>query len=221
MTITRIWDLPTRLYHWLLVLCVIGLLVTAQIGGNAMPWHFRLGQTVLSLLLFRLFWGFLGGHWSRWRQLPIAPRHVLNYWLGRKPAGDWPGHNPAGSWSLLAMLCWLGLQAGSGLFSDDEIAFSGPLTAWASSHWIAIATSWHKGTGKVVLLLLVTLHVSAIAWYRWRHSLILLAPMIHGFKSLTSPACASQDSMPSRLLALLLWLCCMGLVFGTLSILGT
>jgi cytochrome b len=61
----RIWDLPTRLFHWALVLCVMGLFVTGKVGGDAMNWHFRIGYAVLTLALFRIVWGFTGGYWSR------------------------------------------------------------------------------------------------------------------------------------------------------------
>ena len=107
MVTVRIWDLPTRVFHWLLVACVVGLIVTGNIGGNAMVWHFRLGQAVLTLLLFRLLWGFAGGHWSRWAQLPLAPRQLVAYWRGRSSTTAWSGHNPMGSWSVLLMLLWL------------------------------------------------------------------------------------------------------------------
>ena len=57
----RVWDLPTRVFHWTLVLCIVGLFITGNVGGNAMVWHFRIGLTVLALLLFRLVWGLVGG----------------------------------------------------------------------------------------------------------------------------------------------------------------
>ncbi|MBN9324753.1 MAG: cytochrome B, partial [Delftia acidovorans] len=47
----RIWDLPTRLFHWLLAATVVGLVVTAKLGGNAMNWHLLLGHAMLALLL--------------------------------------------------------------------------------------------------------------------------------------------------------------------------
>ena len=66
MVKVRVWDLPTRLFHWALALCVLGLVITGNVGGEAMVWHFRFGYTVLTLLIFRTLWGFTGGHWSRW-----------------------------------------------------------------------------------------------------------------------------------------------------------
>ena len=61
----RVWDLPTRVFHWSLALLILALVITGNVGGNAMAWHFRCGYAVLSLLLFRLLWGFVGGHWPR------------------------------------------------------------------------------------------------------------------------------------------------------------
>ena len=79
MFTVRIWDLPTRLFHWSLALSVLCLVITGNVGGNAMVWHFRLGYAVLTLVLFRLIWGFVGGHWSRWASLSLHPRQVLAY----------------------------------------------------------------------------------------------------------------------------------------------
>lgn len=61
----RVWDLPTRLFHWSLAVTIVGSVVSAKIGGNAMVWHLRFGYAVLALLLFRLVWGLVGSHWSR------------------------------------------------------------------------------------------------------------------------------------------------------------
>ena len=78
----RVWDLPTRLFHWVLALAVIGLVVTGKVGGNAMVWHFRLGYVVFALLLFRLVWGLVGGHWSRFVAFIYAPATLIAYLRG-------------------------------------------------------------------------------------------------------------------------------------------
>lgn len=207
MVTTRIWDLPTRFFHWLLVASVTGLVVTGQVGGNAMVWHFRLGYAVLTLLLFRLVWGFVGGHWSRWSQLVLSPARVLAYLRGRS-AQTWVAHNPAGSWSVLLMMCWLLLQVATGLVSDDEIANAGPLTSLVSGATVSLATAWHKGPGKLLLILLVLAHVSAIAWYRWRKGQALVPAMWHGDKVVSEDVPASRDCLPQRVLAVLLLLAC-------------
>jgi cytochrome b len=216
MVTVRIWDLPTRLFHWLLAACVIGLVVTGNIGGNAMLWHFRLGYAVLTLVLFRLVWGFVGGHWSRWSQLALAPSQVLAYLRGR--SSSWAGHNPMGSWSVLLMLAWLLLQVGTGLVSDDEIANAGPLSALVSGATVSAATVWHKGLGKGVLIALVLVHVAAIAFYRVRKAQALVPAMLHGDKSLPQAVPASRDGTRQRLLAVLLVLACAAAVRWLLSL---
>lgn len=214
----RIWDLPTRLFHWLLAACVIALVITGQIGGSAMVWHFRLGYAVLTLVLFRLLWGFVGGHWSRWSQLALSPAQVLAYVRGHS-VQHWLGHNPLGSWSVLLMLAWLLLQVGTGLVSDDEIANAGPLTALVSGSTVSLATAWHKGPGKLLLIVLVLTHVAAIAWYSLRRSQSLVPAMVHGDKTLpTAPPgdrsgnqsgyVTSRDTAVQRVLALVLLLVC-------------
>jgi cytochrome b len=208
MTTVRIWDLPTRLFHWFLACAVLGLIVTGQIGGDAMVWHFRLGFAVLTLLLFRGLWGFVGGHWSRWTQLALSPRQALAYVRAHSPQ-VWVGHNPLGSWSVVLMLCWLLLQAATGLVSDDEIANAGPLTTLVTGTTVSLATAWHKSVGKMVLILLVLTHVGAIVWYRWRKSQPLVAAMWHGDKVVVSSEVPpSRDGMAQRSLALVLLLAC-------------
>lgn len=202
MFTVRIWDLPTRLFHWALAMSVVGLVITGNVGGNAMAWHFRLGYVVMTLVLFRFAWGFFGGHWSRWSQLPIRPSSVWFYVNGRTKVEHLPGHNPLGSWSVLALLLFLSLQAGSGLVSDDEISNMGPLSALVSGHWVSLATAWHKGWGKTLLIFLLLVHVLAIAWYRWRKKQSLVPAMWHGDKAMTLQVTPSRDSTQTRILAL-------------------
>ena len=90
----RVWDLPTRLFHWALVACIVGLTVTGYTGGGAMEWHARIGYAVLTLLLFRLVWGLVGGHWSRFSNFIYSPRSVMDYLRGRAHPDHLIGHNP-------------------------------------------------------------------------------------------------------------------------------
>jgi cytochrome b len=208
----RVWDLPTRIFHWALVLCVAGLVMTGQIGGNAMLWHFRLGYAVLSLLLFRLLWGFAGGHWSRFASFVHTPATLLAYLKGRGLPEHAVGHNPLGAGSVLAMLFFLSGQVLSGGFSDDEIAFSGPLAKFVSSATVSLATSYHKQIGKTILIVLVLLHIGAIVFYRVRKKENLVPPMLHGDKQLSHPAAPSRDDARSRIGAALVLALCAGLV---------
>jgi cytochrome b len=161
----RVWDLPTRLFHWLLAACVVLLVVTGYIGGDAMPWHARVGYAVLALLLFRLAWGFVGGRWSRFKSFLYRPASVLAYVGGRAHPDHLVGHNPLGAGSVFAMLLVLAAQVGTGLFADDEIAFTGPLNRFVSNATGLAATWYHKAVGQWLLIGLVVLHLAAIAWY--------------------------------------------------------
>lgn len=216
----RIWDLPTRLFHWSLAFCVLGLLVTGHLGGQAMVWHFRLGYATLSLLLFRLAWGFVGGHWSRWASLPLHPRHVLAYLSARYANNGHAGHNPLGALSILAMVCFLLFQVSTGLISDDEIFNAGPLTALVSGSWVSWATNWHSNWGKWIVLLLVITHLLALLWYRFKNHPPLLPAMLHGDKDLPEPVTASLDGGLQRGFALLL-LCLLALLVAGLLSLGS
>ena len=201
----RVWDLPTRLFHWMLVACVVTLFVTGNIGGNLMSLHMRAGYAVLALLLFRLLWGVIGGYWSRFLVFVPTPGRLMAYLRGTCPAGE-PilGHNPLGALSVLAMLTVLGVQVATGLVSDDEIAFSGPLVQHVSSATSGLATAYHKQYGKLLVLLLVVLHVCAIVYYQRVKKQRLVVAMITG-DSLVEPhvqVTPSTDGWPARALAL-------------------
>jgi len=214
MTSVRIWDLPTRLFHWSLVVCVVGLVVTGNVGGSWMNWHLRLGYAVLTLLLFRVVWGFAGGRWSRFGHFVFGPAAVVRYLRGQSHPHERVGHNPLGALSVFAMLLVLALQVGSGLFSDDEIAFFGPLVGLVSNNTVSTATWYHKEVGKLLVLALVVLHLLAIGFYRLFKSERLVGPMIHGNKALAQELPASQDDMRSRMRALVVLLICASIVYG-------
>lgn len=202
----RVWDLPTRVFHWSLALLVITAIVSVKVGGNAMTWHFRAGYAVIALLGFRLVWGLIGGRWSRFTSFIYAPGTIRRYLRGEHRPGDHfeVGHNPLGSLSVLGLLGILALQVSTGLFSDDEIANSGPLVKFASGAASSLATKWHADFGAVIIYVLVGLHVAAIVYYRRRKQLDLVTPMIKGDKLLPAQVPASVDNLPRRLLAVAL-----------------
>ncbi len=207
----RIWDLPTRLLHWALAALVVTLIITAKIGGNAMVWHMRCGYAVLALLVFRMVWGFAGGHWSRFRSFVFSPRHTWDYVRGR--TADPAGHSPLGALSVFALLAALAAQVGSGLFADDEIAFSGPLGAWVSSDAVSRATWYHTEIGQPAVITLVVLHLCAIAFYTLVRRKALVRPMLMGDKVVTDEATpASRDDLRSRMMAVVLMAAAAGLV---------
>lgn len=200
----RVWDLPTRLFHWILTLAIIGLVTTGQLGGNAMVWHIRLGLLVLALLLFRLVWGFAGGYWSRFASFLYGPRSVMAYLRGDAgPGGRYEvGHSPTGALSVWALLGLLMVQVATGLVADDEIATTGPLNRFVSSDTANAASAWHTGPGKVLLIVLVVVHVAAVLYYLWRKNKNLIAPMIHGDMRLPENTTPSADRAGRRVLAL-------------------
>ena len=208
----RVWDLPTRVFHWLLVACVVLLVITGYVGGDAMQWHARLGYTVLTLLLFRLAWGFVGGHWSRFRSFLYAPSSVLAYLGGRAHPDHLVGHNPLGAGSVFAMLLLLLAQVGTGLVSDDEIAFTGPLNRFVKNSTALAATWYHKAVGQWLVIALVVVHVAAIVYYLVKKRENLVRPMVVGDKNVASEARSSRDDLATRVIALVLVAACAGLV---------
>lgn len=200
----RVWDLPLRAFHWLLVIAVVALVVTSEIGGNAIEWHFKIGYFVLALLFFRIVWGFVGGYWARFSQIFYAPSTIVAYLKGQDKPEYHAGHNPLGSLSVWALLLLLILQVTSGLFSDDEIAFIGPLAQFVSSTAIQKLTHYHKEVGKTILIVLVILHVAAIAYYKLKKNNNLITPMLNGDKSLPDDLPASKDNIFTRMLALVI-----------------
>lgn len=206
----RVWDLPTRVFHLLLALGVLALLVTGDLGGDALAWHMALGCGVGGLLVFRLLWGGVGGHWSRLARLCWSPAATWRYLRGRPADGERfdVGHNPLGSLSVLAMLAALALQVATGLVADDEIATTGPLYRFASSALSSAATAWHTGSGQATVISLVVLHVAAILWYRLARGQHLVGPMVHGDRWLPPGTPASADGVGQRLLALVLAVAC-------------
>ncbi len=214
----RVWDLPTRLFHWLLVACVIGSVVTSQVGGNAMIWHFRFGFAIASLLLFRLVWGLIGGRWSRFSSFLYSPGTVLRYLKGENRPEHTVGHNPLGAASVLAMLVFLIAQVSTGLVSDDEIAAVGPLAKFVSNATVSMATTYHKSYGKAILLALIVLHLAAIGYYYFAKRDNLVRPMFSGDKTMASALPGSRDDAVSRLAAIVVLVASASLVAWAVSL---
>lgn len=210
----RVWDLPTRTFHWALATCVPASIASAWIGGNAMVWHFRLGYVVFTLLTFRLVWGLVGGHWSRFTSFIYAPVTVLRYLRGQSRADEHHevGHNPLGAFSVFAVLGLLAFQVGAGLFADDEISNTGPLFKFVSNATSLALTKWHRGYGQWLIIALLVLHVAAILYYLLERRHNLFKPMLTGDKQLVAPAPSSIDNSRSRVLAAVLFAACAALV---------
>jgi len=214
-TPVRVWDLPTRLFHWTLAPVIVCSVVTAWIGGGAMVWHFRLGYVVLALLVFRVLWGLVGGRWSRFASFLYAPATVRRYLRGEAVPGEHldVGHNPTGAFSVFALLGLLLIQVGTGLVADDEIANIGPLNKFVSSATASKATGWHADIGSWILIGLIVLHVAAIVWYRMKKRIDLVRPMLVGDKPLPAGTPPSADGLAQRGLAAVLLAACAALAW--------
>jgi cytochrome b len=175
----RIWDLPIRLFHWLLVALIAASWWTGE--HHEMDWHRRSGYAIVGLLIFRLYWGVFGSSTARFVGFVRGPIAVWRYVRQlRRPYSAAAGHNPAGGWSVLLMLVALIAMVTAGLFSVDVDGLeSGPLADFVSFDTGRFAASWH-GLIFNVLLALMAFHIAAIVVYLvWlRHDLI--SPMIHG-----------------------------------------
>ncbi len=186
LTVQRVtvWDLPTRLFHWLLVAFVGTSFVTAEIGGNAMQIHEWSGFVILSLLIFRVGWGFFGSRPSRFSNFVRGPKTVLSHAKGLLLKDSPPhfGHNPLGGWSIVAMLLALFVQAGTGLFANDDIMIEGPLYRWVSKATSDFITDIHE-FNQGVIVVLVAIHLLAILLYLFVKRENLVTPMITGVRS--------------------------------------
>jgi cytochrome b len=212
----RVWDLPTRLFHWAVAVAAVALLVTAKLGGGAMVWHGRLGYAVGTLLLFRIVWGFVGGHWSRFSAFPPSSKATLAYLRGA--GAPLPGHSPLGALSVYALLAFLLAQVASGLFSDDTVEFSGPLGVRVSNATVKWLTWFHKNVGEPALIALVVLHITAVVYYIWCKRRNLITPMLQGDAAALAGVPSSRDDAWSRLLALLVLTACSLLMWGIVEL---
>ncbi len=199
----RVWDLPTRLFHWSLTLLVVAGVVTAKIAGNAMQWHMRIGLAIGALLAFRLVWGFVGGRWSRFASFAHGPGATLRYLRGRSRDDEHHdvGHSPLGALSVFALLAVLAIQVSTGLVADDEIATTGPLAARVSTATSLAATRWHRNAGEWLVIGLALLHVAAIAWFAFARRRNLVAPMLYGDQWHDSSLPSARDDAATRALA--------------------
>jgi cytochrome b len=177
----RVWDWPVRTVHWLLVLLVVTSWVTSQIGGNAMTYHMWSGYTILTLVLFRIVWGFVGSRHARFANFLKGPAEVMRYATGRSGSAPVLGHNPLGGWSVALMLLSLTVQAGTGLFANDEILTEGPLASHVSTETSNLLTAVHH-YNFYVLAVLIALHIAAILYYLLVKRENLIAAMFTGRK---------------------------------------
>lgn len=196
---TKVWDIPTRLFHWLLAIAVAGALLTVSLGEAWMLWHQRFGLTVVGLLGFRLVWGICGPSEARFASFAPTPKRLAAQWHGRWQGA---GHTPMGALSVLAMLGLFAFQSLTGLFATDDVAFSGPWAGEISSQLSRMLSRWHRSTEEA-LYLLIGVHLLAIAAYQLRGRK-LIGAMVHGRKTVPEAAEPPEPARPSALVIALL-----------------
>ena len=220
-TLVQVWDLPVRLFHWLLVLLVVILFVTGKLGGNWLEWHRRAGFSVLGLVTFRILWGFVGSHHARFAKFMRGPKAVLEYAksVKHKNSPHYAGHNPLGALSVVAMVVALLAQAVLGLFSNDDLMLEGPYASLVSKATSDLLTKLHKLNADL-LLILIGLHLAAIAFAYFYKKENLLKPMITGKKSLPTSAVEAAHSHSQPRPAWLAWVIGACVAIATYAILN-
>ena len=184
----KVWDLGVRVFHWLLVALVAGLWVTATSDGDWMVVHQWLGATVIAIVFTRIVWGFVGSDTARFSSFLVGPKSVRRYlkrFISRRDDVAFVGHNPAGGWSVMLLLAFLVFQALTGLFSNDDIFFDGPLAGFVGKDLSDVITGLHHQLFEI-LVILIGAHVVAVIvhWVFKRDNLI--RPMVSGVKKFKS-----------------------------------
>ena len=181
-----VWDLPVRLVHWLLAALIA--FSWWSVHNHHTDWHIWSGCAILTLLIFRVLWGFVGSSTARFANFVRGPRGVAAYLKGK-----WTGigHTPLGALSVIALLLAVAVQVGLGLIAQDEDGiYAGPLSRLVSSDASDTAREMHELWFNIILALIV-LHVAAIIFYRFRGK-DLTKPMI------TGRAVVAEQAAPMR-----------------------
>ena len=225
-----VWDLPLRAFHWLLVLGILGLFLTAKADADWlswltgrfdvmwMPWHFRCGYFVIGLLLFRVIWGFVGPKHARFGHFLPGPKAFLAYLatVAKRDSKPSIGHNPMGAVMVVVMLLMVAAQAASGLFTSDDITWAGPFFPSVSTKLSSLAGMVHH-RNFAILQWVIGLHILAIVFYKLYKRQPLVSAMIHGRKS-AEVVPAEQQIASSRLaLAVVVAVAVAGLVYWVIS----
>jgi len=178
-----VWDLPVRVFHWLLVLLVVISFTTGKLGGNWLTWHFRSGYMILALVLFRIVWGLVGSRTARFSDFMRGPGHIYNYARSLFSGASMfhGGHNPLGGLMVVLMLALLLLQATTGLFVDDDAGTRAPLADKVPDAVVGLLTTVHRININVILGC-VALHICAALFYLLVKKDNLIKPMVTGRK---------------------------------------
>lgn len=181
----KVWDLPTRLFHWTLVLAFAFMWYSADKGGTMLAWHLRCGLLILALLVFRVCWGFWGSDTARFGSFVRGPSHIKRYLQGKIGENEQPGHNPLGALMVLALLAAVSVQVATGLFAADAdtFSYSGYLNGRVSEETGNALRKIHLRFFNL-LALLAAVHVVSILFYKFLKKHDLIKPMITGYKEL-------------------------------------
>ena len=208
MVRVKVLDLPVRVFHWVLAALTCFSWWSGTQGGDMtlMTYHLWSGYSILTLLLFRIAWGFVGSTHARFSDFLYGPRAIVEFikTLPRREAARFAGYNPLGGLSVLLIFVSIALQIGTGLFANDDIVTEGPLYKWVSKGTSDFLTTLHS-YNFYVLLALVSLHVAAVLFHLVYKSENLFTPIFNGNKLLSQDAASAEARDPGPGLALLVF----------------
>ena len=193
----KVWDLPVRLFHWVITVLFVFQLVTGKVGGELMPWHKLSGYAILTLVLFRILWGFAGSTHSRFSSFMAGPVSTWRFArrLFSRQAVPQLGHNPLGGWSVMAMVATLAVQAVTGLFANDGVSHEGPLSPLVSLDVSNFMTDIHDWNLRLIVLL-VTIHILAVVFHLIVKKDEVVIPMFTGVKRVPPEMLRERREMP-------------------------
>lgn len=174
-----VWDLPVRLFHWLLVISLVAQWITAELGDTYLNWHFYIGYFIIGLIIFRVIWGVLGTKHALFKNFFPTPNKLKQYLSQNKAAA---GHNPMGALMVFFLLFVVLLQGVSGLFTTDDIFSSGPYREMLTKEWQDTA-DWLHGNVFEVIKIAAALHIVAVFYYLFKKKQNLIESMFTGKKT--------------------------------------
>ena len=200
-----VWDWPVRAVHWAIALLVGALITTGLIGNELLVWHMRCGQTLLVLVLFRVIWGFMGSGNARFSSFVRGPGAVVTYVrsIFRPPHEVHATHNPIGGWMVIALLLAMLVQAGTGLFTQDDIGNEGPLVKLVSGDLSESLGGVYRRAWWIVAGL-ASVHIFAVIGYFAVLGDDLVSPMVTGSKRLPANVADAANALASTTRAVIL-----------------
>jgi cytochrome b len=208
-----VWDVPVRVVHWTIVASLAALVTTGLVGGDWLAWHMRIGRLLLGLVLFRVLWGFVGSRNARFYVFVQGPRSVVRYARSlRRGHEAHATHNPLGAWMVMLLIAALLVQAGTGLFTNDDVLWDGPLVKWVTKETSDAISSIHRKFWWL-LAAFAALHVTAAVSYLVVFRDNLIGAMFTGKKRLPPGVADPRDAEASNVKAFVLAGLC-GLVVG-------